>query len=122
MRKNQIDLEEIIINVKAGDIIAQECFDGGVSYDALLSNSRKSAHHLVRQSIILKLRFDLGLSLKKIGSLLNRHHTSILYCLQAMESNCNSQGMFFPCSCHESAAALRGDYSAAAQPFKAVSA
>jgi chromosomal replication initiation ATPase DnaA len=74
-------LKKIIAEVIEIDVI---CSRVGVSYEELLSKNRK--REFVNLRIALAVRFrKRGIVLSKIGILLNRDHTTIIYYLKTFE-------------------------------------
>ena len=59
----------------------------GTSLEELQTKSRKRQHHYARREIAHFLRHERNWSLLKIGALLHRHHTTVLYMLSETRRN-----------------------------------
>ena len=63
----------------------------GLDVDDLLGSRRQSHLILPRHTIMYLLRKDLGLSFPKIGKIMGKDHTTIIYAYQKMEKLINSE-------------------------------
>ena len=67
------------ISEKIKRIQAEVCSYYGVSLTQLLSQGRTKTLAQARQELYLRLRSETKMSVTEIGTLCNRHHSTILY-------------------------------------------